>query len=83
MSVYCVQLDNSCNLHSDAAANTADSGTPVTGTFRLIAALALFLEGLAGVYIPVLLRSVEGYEWCALCCAVPCYPALHFGRQLH
>jgi hypothetical protein len=30
---------------------------------RLIAAAALFLEGLAGVYIPVLLRSVQGYEW--------------------
>jgi hypothetical protein len=71
-----VQLDNSCNLQPDAAAgNTADSGTPVTGMFRLIAALALFLEGLAGVYIPVLLRSVEGYEWC-VCCAVPCCAAL-------
>lgn len=66
MPLSAVQLDNSCNLHLDAATNTADSGTPVTGTFRLIAALALFLEGLAGVYIPVLLRSVEGYEWCAI-----------------
>lgn len=58
-----LQLDNSCDLHLDGAANTAEGGMPVTGTFRLAAALALFLEGLAGVYIPVLLRSVEGYEW--------------------
>lgn len=61
-----LQLDNSCSFQTDdvAAAGTADPGSvPVTGYLRLIAALALFLEGLAGVYIPVLLRSVEGYEW--------------------
>lgn len=60
--VFAVQLDNSCDLHLDAAAHT-DGGMPVTGMLRLVAALALFCEGLAGVYIPVLLRSVEGYEW--------------------
>jgi hypothetical protein len=44
--------------------DVGDAGSiPVTGMLRLVAALALFLEGLAGVYIPVLLRSVEGYEW--------------------
>jgi hypothetical protein len=61
-AVLAVQLDNLCDLHLDAA-GTTDGGMPVTGMLRLIAALALFCEGLAGVYIPVLLRSVEGYEW--------------------
>jgi hypothetical protein len=37
--------------------------TPVTNMLRLVAALALFFEGLAGVYIPVLLKSFAGYEW--------------------
>jgi hypothetical protein len=36
---------------------------PVTNMLRLVAALALFFEGLAGVYIPVMLKSFEGYEW--------------------
>lgn len=63
-----LQLDDSCNLQPEVAGSThTDPGSiPVTGMLRLIAALALFLEGLAGVYIPVLLRSVEGYEWWVL-----------------
>lgn len=60
----CAQLDNSCDLHAEPTMDVGDAGSiPVTGMLRLVAALALFLEGLAGVYIPVLLRSVEGYEW--------------------
>jgi hypothetical protein len=62
--LLCTQLDDSCNLHADPSIEVGDAGSiPVTGMLRLVAALALFLEGLAGVYIPVLLRSVEGYEW--------------------
>lgn len=73
LSAWCVacflclatQLDDTCTLQPGAAQHsTADPGSmPVTGMLRLIAAVALFLEGLAGVYIPVLLRSVQGYEW--------------------
>lgn len=70
-----MQLDETCSLGTgDAASSSAAASTldpsgghagmmPVTGMLRLVAALSLFLEGLAGVYIPVLLKSVQGYEW--------------------
>lgn len=60
-----LQLDESCSLSEGAAAGAYHEhvNAPVTGMLRLVAALALFFEGLAGVYIPVLLKSFEGYEW--------------------
>ncbi|KAF6258712.1 Zinc/iron permease [Scenedesmus sp. NREL 46B-D3] len=60
------QLDESCSLSDgpSAAGGLHETvNTPVTSMLRLGAALALFLEGLAGVYIPVLLKSFQGYEW--------------------
>lgn len=58
-----MQLDNSCDLQVDTTGGGHDSSIPVTNMLRLIAAAALFLEGVCGVYIPVLLRSLEGFEW--------------------
>jgi hypothetical protein len=60
------QLDESCSLSEDPAAAGGlheSVNAPVTNMLRLVAALALFFEGLAGVYIPVLLKSFAGYEW--------------------
>lgn len=64
-AIMACQLDESCSLSEGAAAGAYHEhvNAPVTGMLRLVAALALFFEGLAGVYIPVLLKSFEGYEW--------------------
>jgi hypothetical protein len=64
--LFNTQLDESCSISEGPAAAGGlheSVNAPVTGMLRLVAALALFLEGLAGVYIPVLLKSFEGYEW--------------------
>lgn len=66
MCCWGTQLDESCSLSDGplAAGGLHETiNTPVTSMLRLGAALALFLEGLAGVYIPVLLKSFQGYEW--------------------
>lgn len=65
---YCcpaLQLDETCSITSDPSSSSLEdtSGVLVTSHLRIIAAVALFIEGLIGVYVPVLLKSVEGHEW--------------------
>eukprot|EP00775_Hariotina_reticulata_P010088 gene10088-10243_t len=61
------QLDESCAIGDAPASGLAGfeaaGGSIVSNWLRIGSAVALFLEALAGVYIPVLLTGVEGYEW--------------------
>lgn len=59
----CPQLDDTCVITDDSSTLQDPGSIPVTTALRLGAAAALFLEGLIGVYVPVLLKTVEGYEW--------------------
>jgi hypothetical protein len=66
-AVLLLQLDESCSIgdgpSSDLAGFDAAGGSVVSNWLRIGSAVALFIEALAGVYIPVLLTGVEGYEW--------------------
>jgi len=55
------QLDHTCHL-GDAPAPAHPDGT-VSTQLRTIVAIGLGLEALLGIYIPIMLRSVAGYEW--------------------
>ncbi|GBF94825.1 zinc permease [Raphidocelis subcapitata] len=60
-AIMACQLDSTCQLGDSPAGPAGDGG--VSMQLRALVAVALGLEALLGIYIPILLRAVPGYEW--------------------